>query len=404
MYRNRPRGVVTSAVRSLCLSVCVTADGALPGDVLMPRSDYSAMIESTAMSEAKSQARVIELRDEGSGLDAFVVIDHELFPVAAGGTRMLPDVEPLEVARLARAMTWKLAACGIPLAGAKAGIRFSGGDRDAVLTAYRRALEPYADAFVTGPDMGTSPADFLDADQEPLPLWAQVYEGLGMDDLATGHGVKAAAEAALVHTGRTLDGSAVAIEGFGKVGAGTARACARAGARIVGVSTVNGLLADSHGLDVEELLALRARHGDQFVERGPLPVRPSDELFELECDVLVPGARPDSITAGVARRVRCAAVAPAANIPYGDGAAEILGERGIVAVPDFIANSGGVHLYATVDADAHPGSALDVIEGIVRAAVSRVLATADELAVTPFTAALREARTYIAQATAAPRC
>jgi hypothetical protein len=111
------------------------------------------MIESTAMSEVKSQARVIELRDERSGLDAFVVIDHELFPVAAGGTRMLPDVEPLEVARLARAMTWKLAACGIPLAGAKAGIRFSGEDRDAVLTAYRRALEPYADAFVTGPDI-----------------------------------------------------------------------------------------------------------------------------------------------------------------------------------------------------------------------------------------------------------
>jgi glutamate dehydrogenase (NAD(P)+) len=360
------------------------------------------MIESTAMSDAKAQARVIELRDERSGLEAFVVIDHELFPVAAGGTRMLPDVDLDEVASLARAMTWKLAACGMRLAGAKAGIRFSGGDRTAVLTAYRRALEPYADAFVTGPDMGTSPADFLDADQEPLPLWAQTHEGLGMDDLATGHGVKAAAEAALAHVGRTLEGSAVAVEGFGKVGAGTARACARAGARIVGVSTVDGLLADSDGLDFEELLSLRAHHGDRFVEHGPRPVRPSGELFGLECDVLVPGARPDSITAAVARRVRCAVVAPAANIPYGEGAAEILRERGIVAVPDFIANSGGVHLYATVDPDELPTSALGVIEGIVRDAVSRVLATADELAVTPLAAALREARAYLVEATAAP--
>jgi glutamate dehydrogenase (NAD(P)+) len=347
------------------------------------------------MSSSSSQRRVIELRDEGAGLDAFVVIDHELFPIAAGGTRMLADVDLDEVARLARAMTWKLAACGMPLSGAKAGIRFAGGDRAAVVSAYKRALEPYAEAFVTGPDMGTSPDDFLDADHEPRPLWAQTHEGLGMDDLATGHGVKAAAEAGLRHLSRALDGVGVAVEGFGKVGAGTARACVRAGARIVGVSTVDGLLADADGLDVEQLLALRARHGDRFVEHGPRAVRPPEELFELDCDVLVPGARPDSITAGVARRVRCAVVAPAANIPYGPGATEILHERGIIAVPDFLANSGGVHLYTTVEHDEHPTAALEVIEVTVRDAVLRVLATADELDVTPVAAALREARAYL---------
>ena len=77
--------------------------------------------------------RVINLSDVGSGLEAFVVIDHDLFPVAAGGTRMLPDVDVYEVARLARAMTWKFAACCVPHAGAKAGIRFTGGDRAARL-------------------------------------------------------------------------------------------------------------------------------------------------------------------------------------------------------------------------------------------------------------------------------
>src|SRR5438034_4004306 len=200
--------------------------------------------------------RLIELREDG--LEAFVVIDHDLFPVAAGGTRMLPDVDVREVARLARAMTWKFAVWRAPLAGAKAGVRFAGGDRAAVVAAYRRALEPYREIFLTGPDMGTFPADFLDGG--PPPLWAQTHEGLGMDDLATGHGVKAAAEAALAHLGRTLGGATVAVEGFGKVGAGTARACARAGARVIGISTVDGLLADPKGLDVEELLALRERH------------------------------------------------------------------------------------------------------------------------------------------------
>ena len=86
--------------------------------------------------------RVIELRDERHGLEAFVVVDHDQFPIAAGGTRMLPDVNVDEVARLARAMTWKFAVWRVPYAGAKAGVRFAGGARDEVSAAYRRALEP----------------------------------------------------------------------------------------------------------------------------------------------------------------------------------------------------------------------------------------------------------------------
>lgn len=351
------------------------------------------------MSGSRSNARVVELRDEASGLEAFVVIDHDLFPVSAGGTRMLPDVDVEEVARLARAMTWKLAVCRVPYAGAKAGIRFTGGDRSAVLAAYRRALEPLGNVFFTGPDMGTSSADLFDDYGDSAPLWMQTYEGLGMDDLAAGHGVKAAAEAALLHLGRTLEDASVAIEGFGKVGAGTARACARSGARIVGVSTVDGLLASPEGLDVDQLLALRARYGDRLVEHGPGAVHAREELFELECDVLVPGARPESITADVARRVRCEVIAPAANIPYGSGATEILHQRQIIAVPDFVANSGGVHLFATVNQDDEPAVALDAIEAVVREAVRRVLTTAAELAITPLEAAFREARAYLAEAT-----
>jgi glutamate dehydrogenase (NAD(P)+) len=270
------------------------------------------------------------------------------------------------------------------------------------MAAYRRALEPYSVIFLTGPDMGTFPADFLDGGEDPLPLWARSHEGLGMDDLSTGHGVKAAAEAALVSSGRALEGSAVALEGFGKVGAGTARACARAGARIVGVSTVAGLLADEDGLDVEDLLALRALHGDRFVDHGPRPVRPREALFELACDVLVPGARPDSITSDVARCLRCAVVAPGANIPYGRGAVEVLHARGIVAIPDFISNSGAAHLYE-VGQDGEPAAALAAIEAVVSRAVARTLSTAGELGITPYAAGLRNAREFLGRSTLAPR-
>jgi glutamate dehydrogenase (NAD(P)+) len=346
------------------------------------------------------EMRTLELRDDRVGLDAFVVIDHDLFPVAAGGTRMLPDVDLEEVTRLARAMSWKHAAFQLPYAGAKAGIAFAGGDREALLTAYKRALEPYREIFLTGPDMGTSPADFLEDPDDPLPLWALSYEGLGMDDLATGHGVKAAAEAALAHLGRTLDGATVAVEGFGKAGGGTARACARAGAAIVGVSTVHGLIVDSGGLDIDELLTLRQRHGDRFVEYASSPVRPREALFEVECDVVVPGARPHSIGSSVARRLRCSVVAPAANIPYGRGSLEALHRRGIVAIPDFISNGGG-NLLFELDQDKEPADALVGIETLIRERVAVVVARAEELRITPYACALRDGREYVAKATAA---
>jgi glutamate dehydrogenase (NAD(P)+) len=344
-------------------------------------------------------ARVIELRDDTVGLEAYIVIDHELFPVSAGGTRMLPDVSVDEVARLARAMTWKFAVCRVRYAGAKAGVRFAGGDRAGVLGAYRRAVDPLRDFFLTGPDMGTSPADFLDDGAGELPLWAKEYEGLGMDDLATGHGVKAAAEAALRSRGRELGDATVAIEGFGKVGAGTARACARAGARLIGVSTVHGLLVDPDGLDVEDLLDLRSRHGDRLVEQGSVPVRPREELFELECDVLVPGARPDSITGAVAERLQCAVLSPGANAPYTPDAIEALHRRGILALPDFVSNSGGVHLYESVDQDDDPETALHKIEKLVAESITRLLGAADAEGMTPMAAAFSDARGFLQEET-----
>jgi glutamate dehydrogenase (NAD(P)+) len=345
---------------------------------------------------------VLELTDESAGLEAVVVIDHELFPVSAGGTRMLPDVDAAEVARLARAMTWKFAACRVRYAGAKAGLRFSGGDREAILAAYKRALEPYSDTFLTGPDMGTRPADFVEEEHAgELPLWAKSHEGLDLDDLATGAGVAGAAEAALAHIGRTLGGATVVIEGFGKVGAGTARACAQAGARVIAISTVYGALVDPIGLDVERLIELRATHGDRLVEHGPGPSRTREELFELSCDVIVPGARPDSVTVELAERADWAVVAPGANVPYQAGSLGVLARRGIVAVPDFVSNSGGVHLYESVAQDADPADAIAAIGRLVRDSVGRILARAEAEGTTPSAAALAESRAYLREETEA---
>jgi glutamate dehydrogenase (NAD(P)+) len=343
-------------------------------------------------------ARVLEIADPDVGLDAVVVIDHDLFPRSAGGTRMIPDVTTEEVARLARAMTWKFAVAGLEYAGAKAGIRFAGGDRAALLDAYFERLGELGDSFLTGPDMGTHPDDFLRfvPDDGPTPLWARTHDGVGMDDLAVGHGIKGAAAVALERLDKRWNGATFAIEGFGKAGAGTARVCAVAGAHVVGVSTVEGALVDPDGLDVEELLSLRAEHGDAFVHHAPVAARPRAELFEVECDVLVPGARPDAITPELATRLRCAAVVPVANVPYATGAVDVLAGRGVVALPDFVTNAGGVQLYEAPECqEDDPARCLEAVERLVGETVRRVLDASAANGITPMESALRIARDYL---------
>jgi glutamate dehydrogenase (NAD(P)+) len=117
--------------------------------------------------------------------------------------------------------------------------------------------------------------------------------------------------------------------------------------------------------------------------------------------VLVPGARPDSITRAVAERTRAAVVAPGANIPYAPGAVEALHARGILAIPDFISNSGGVHLYESVEQDDEPEIALAKIERLVGDLVTRTLSTAEAEGIAPLAAALREVRAYLAAETGA---
>src|SRR5262249_22224012 len=139
-------------------------------------------------------------------------------------------------------------------------------------------------------------------------------------------------------------------------------------------------------------------HGDRFVERASARTLPREALFELECDVLVPGARPHSITPDVAHRLRCSVVAPAANIPYGAGSLDLLHRRGVLAIPDFLSNGGGNFLYA-LEQDREPADALVAIETLVRDRVAGVVAKAEERGFLPYVSALRDAREYVAKAT-----
>ncbi|HEY3954466.1 MAG TPA: Glu/Leu/Phe/Val dehydrogenase dimerization domain-containing protein [Streptosporangiaceae bacterium] len=314
--------------------------------------------------DVPGRPEIIEL----DSVPGFVVLDLPEAAVCAGGTRLAPDVTVAEVALLARAMTYKFAALGDRVGGAKAGVLGDAADgaaRAGLMARYCAEIRPLADAgrFLTGPDMGTFEEDFrLLREHRAAPAaFGAVLDGVPFEDLLTGYGVAVAAETALsAGPGGGWAGRSVAIEGFGKVGGGVAREVTGRGGRVVAVSTVAGCVADPAGLDVGRLLALRGEHGDGCVLRYGLPAGPPGRLFTaVDADVLVPGARPGVISGQVARSLRPAVqvIAPAANVPYTREGAEVLHRRGVAALPDFVCNAGAVIGYRSAH-DATPGQVL----------------------------------------------
>jgi glutamate dehydrogenase (NAD(P)+) len=316
----------------------------------------------------------VAVRDPGpeiielGSVPGFVVFDLPGAPVSAGGTRLAPDVSVAEVALLARAMTYKFAALGEQVGGAKAGVRgdpADAADRAGLMARFCAEVRPLADAgrFLTGPDMGTAEEDFAPLREHraaPAAI-AAVVGGVPFEDLLTGYGVAVAADTALdARWGWGWEGRSVAIEGFGKVGGGVAREVIRRGGRVAAVSTVAGCIADPTGLDVGLLLALRGAHGDACVAHYGLPVGPPGELFTaVDADVVVPGTRPGVIGGPAAESLPpgVRVVAPAANAPYSAQGAGVLHQRGILALPDFVCNAGAVIGYRSA-ADATPDQVL----------------------------------------------
>jgi glutamate dehydrogenase (NAD(P)+) len=319
---------------------------------------------------------------ELQSVPGFIVFDLPGAETSAGGTRLAPDVTATEVGLLARAMTYKYAALGVQIAGAKAGVVGDPGDhagRAALMGRYCAEISPLVQAgrFLTGPDMGTFEADFasLRAHRAAPGVMSALVDGVPFEDLLTGYGVAVAAETALHATvGGDWAGRSAAIEGFGKVGGGVAREVARRGGRVTALSTVAGTIADPSGLDVERLLELRSRYGDDCVAQYGVAVAPAAALFSAEADVLVPGARPGVISSQVAISLASAVrvVAPAANVPYTREGADVLRGRGIAALPDFVCNAGAVLGYRSAQEDT-PAQVLSGVAARISEIISGVL-------------------------------
>jgi glutamate dehydrogenase (NAD(P)+) len=356
--------------------------------------------------------------DEVTGRRGYVVIDRLGRGVSSGGLRMRDGVTLAEVADLARGMSLKEALAYEPgnlyqpLGGAKGGIDCDPRDPDAegLLRRYIAAMKPILQTYwATGEDLGLRQHSIDAACHEAgmrtsidavLPLLDDAdaalarldaafdvdVDGIGLGDLAGGCGV---AEAALTAADRLgLRRPTVVIQGFGSMGGSTARFLARAGARIVGLSDSDGVIVNSSGLDVEALLISRDAYGriDRKSLRPGDRELPGENWLDVDCDVLIPAAVSYCVGAAEAGRVRARLVVEAANYPVTTEGEDLLRERGVIVVPDVVANSATNSwwwwtLFGDIAPDA--GHAFDKIRSWMRRVVGEVLAEAERTGQSP---------------------
>ena len=278
---------------------------------------------------------------------------------AKGGIRYHPQVTLDEVKALATWMTWKCAVVNIPFGGAKGGItcdpkHMSQGELERMTRRYTSAILPLIgpERDIPAPDVYTNPqtmAWIMDTYSMtkgyPIPGVVtgkpiSLGGSLGRNE-ATGRGVFYTIQSACEHLGLELKGATVAVQGFGNAGSITAQLLHAAGAKVIAASDSTGCVYNKDGLNIPELILMKALcgHVEGFPESEA--ISPS-ELLALKCDILVPAALENTIRADNASAVGAKIVAEAANGPLTPAADRILQNKGVFIIPDILCNAGGV--------------------------------------------------------------
>jgi glutamate dehydrogenase (NAD(P)+) len=278
---------------------------------------------------------------------------------AKGGIRYHPHVTLDEVKALAMWMTWKCATVNIPYGGAKGGVicdpkSMSAGEKERLTRRYTHEILP-----IIGPDRDI-PAPDVYTDAQTMAWIMDTYSStLGYSCLgvvtgkpvelggtrgrheATGRGVMYTIEEACRFLKQPLKDCRVAVQGFGNVGHIAAQMLFDKGAKIIAVTDSQGGVIRQDGINPYELLKFKSSNGTVSGMPHTSPVSNS-EILELDCDILLPAALENQITADNASRVRATIVAEGANGPTTPAADAILFERGVYLIPDVLCNAGGV--------------------------------------------------------------
>ncbi|QHL88313.1 Glu/Leu/Phe/Val dehydrogenase [Nibribacter ruber] len=341
-----------------------------PFESMMSRFNIAAEalgLDDETYNVLKSPARQVIVNlpvtmDDGSikVFEGFRVVHSTILGPSKGGIRYDMGVFLDEVKALAAWMTWKCAVVDIPYGGAKGGIvcdpsTMSAGEMERLTRAYTVALiDTFGpDQDIPAPDMGTGPREMAWLMDEysktkgmtvnsvvtgkPLVLGGS----LGRVE-ATGRGVMVSAMAAMEKLGMDPSQTTAAVQGFGNVGSWAAKLLAERGVKILGVSDVSGAYWNENGINIEEAIAYKNAHNGRLEGYTGADKISNDDLLTSKVDLLVPAAVEDVITVRNADKIQAKLIVEGANGPTSANADRIINEKGIMVVPDILANSGGV--------------------------------------------------------------
>jgi glutamate dehydrogenase (NAD(P)+) len=361
------------------------------------------MEEIFRFADELGPAKVIHVHEPGIGLKGILVVDNAAPGPSIGGLRMAPDVSAEECFRLARSMTLKNAAAGLRHGGGKSVLfgdpRMPKAHKEQLIRALACALKLEED-YIFGPDMGTDEecmAWVKDEIGRSVGLPREVG-GIPLDEIgATGWGLSHVTDVALRYRDFKLEGARVVVQGFGAVGKHVARFLAAKGAVLVAAADASGTVYNPKGIDVAGLAALKEAcksvldyQDGQHFDR--------DAVIDVECDIWIPAARPDVVHEDNVHRLKTKLVIQGANIPFTLGAEKYLHGRGVLCVPDFIANAGGVICAAMEYAGASESAAFDTIAEKLRRNTEEVLEEVAKRGMLPREAAMNLAVARVTKA------
>lgn len=316
---------------------------------------------------------IVKVYDPKIGMEGFLVIDNTVLGPGKGGIRMTPDVSEGEVWRLARTMTWKNALADIPFGGAKAGIVWEGGSdelKKQYIQSFARAIKLFTPKkYIAGPDVNTGEQEmqwfveetgnWRSATGKPAKYCMKPFGkkgeqprstsgarlrgkcGIPHEFGSTGFGVAHAAKIAAEIKNIDIRKATVAIEGFGNVGRFAFKYLHEMGAAIIAVADSGGTIYNLHGLKRQKLIQLK-QIKKSVTEYPNGKICTHDKIFGLSVDILIPAAVTDVINDKNKNRIRAKIIVEGANIPMKESIEKELFRRGILIVPDFVANAGGV--------------------------------------------------------------
>jgi len=294
--------------------------------------------------------KILRVYNAKSGMRGFVVIDNTKLGPGKGGIRMTPTVSEEEVSRLARAMTWKCALADLPFGGAKSGIvanskEISPEKKEEIVKDFSKALKIVCpDLYVAAPDMNMAEKEmewFAKANGSMKACTGKPKDmgGIPHELGSTGFGVYHAAKVAADFIDIDLKKSTFAVEGFGNVGSFVAKFLVQDGAKLVAVSDSKGCLYNKEGIDFEELVKVKKETGSVINYK---PGEQIDNILNVKADILITAAIPDLIKEEDVDKLNFRLIVEGSNIPMTTETEELCHKKGILVVPDFVANAGGV--------------------------------------------------------------